>query len=536
MPEQAGGWLVARRTVRRASRSAAVWGLLFGGMVANEALSYRSGFPDRASRAAFAAAMSDNRGLTAVTGPARGLDTLGGFVGWRMVSLMLVAGAIWGLLTATRLLRGEEDAGRWDLLLAGRTSRRHAAAQAVAGLAGAWLVLWALTAGGTLAAGLQPRVGFSVAESLLYATTGTAAAAMFLAVGSLTSQLGSNRRQANALAGMAFAVAWLVRMLADGGMVPGWVRWTTPLGWVENLAPLTEPNPWALLPVAALTVGAAGAAVFLAGRRDVAQGLLAGSASPHPRLGLLDSPLGLAVRLERWSALSWVGALGGLGFVFGLVARAAAGGDFGTQAVGTVVGGGEAPVSAAAGWIGYEFLYLAAILAFAGAAQISALRAEEESGHLAHLLARRVSRRTWLVGRLVLGAAMVAVAGLATGLGGWLGVGGRGGLGVDDLLQAGANVAVPGLLVLGLGALLYGLVPRLVVPVLYAFVLFSFLVEIVGSTLHASWLVHTSVLDLLGPVPAVGAEWLTIAAVAATSALGVLGGLIAFDHRDLLEG
>jgi ABC-2 type transport system permease protein len=535
VPERGRTRLVARRTLRRASRSALVWGLLFGAMVANEALSYRSGFPDHRSREAFATAMSDNRGLTAVTGPARQLDTLGGFVGWRMVSLMLVAGAIWGLLTATRLTRGEEDAGRWDLLLVGRTTRRHAAAQALAGLAGAWLLLWALTAVGTLTAGLQPRVGFSVGECLLYATTGTASAAIFLALGTLTSQLGSTRRQANALAGGIFAVAWVLRMLADGGVLPGWARWTTPLGWVENLAPLTEPNLWALLPVAALTAGAAVAVVVLAGRRDVGQGLLARSASPRPLLRLLGSPLGLAVRLERWPALAWAVGLGALGLVFGLVARAAAAGTFGSQSVGSVVDRGEAAVSPAAGWIGYELLYLAAILAFAGAAQIWALRAEEESGHLAHLLARRVSRRTWLAGRLALGAAMVAVAGLAIGLGGWLGVGGRGGLGVSDLLEAAVNVAVPGLLVLGLGAGLYGVAPRLVVPVLSAFVLWSFLVEIVGSTLHASWLVHTSVLDLLGPVPAVAADWPRIGAVLAVGCLGVVCGMVGFDHRDLLE-
>ncbi len=38
---------------------------------------------------------------------------------------LMVLGAVWGLLTATRLLRGEEDAGRWELLLAGQTTRER---------------------------------------------------------------------------------------------------------------------------------------------------------------------------------------------------------------------------------------------------------------------------------------------------------------------------------------------------------------------------------------------------------------------------
>ncbi len=527
--------VVAVRTARRATRSATVWGLLFGGLIANEALSYHTGFPDRATRERFAASMGANRGLEAVTGPARQLDTIGGFVAWRMVSLMLAAGAIWGLLTATRLLRGEEDAGRWELLLSGRTSRRDATAQAVGGLALAWMVLWALTAVGTVAAGLQPRVGFSVPGSLLYATTGTASAAMFLAIGALSSQLAVNRRQANALAAAVFALSWVLRMLADGHVLPAWVRWTTPLGWVENLAPLTDPQPWALIPIVALTVGAGWAAVLLAGRRDVAAGLITRAAAPAPRTRLLGGATGLAVKLELWPAVSWVLGLGALGFVFGLVARAAAEGSIGDTSVGEVVSRGGGHASGAAAWIGYEFLYLAAILAFAAAGQISAMRAEESRGHLDNLLVRRVSRRSWLAGRLVLGGAIVACTGLATGVGGSLGVAGRGGVGAPEMLQAALNTAMPGLVVLGLGALLYGLVPRLVVPMLYAFVMWSFLVEIVGSSvLHARWLAHTSVLDPLGPVPASALQWRAIGLLLTFTVLAALGGLAAFERRDTL--
>jgi ABC-2 type transport system permease protein len=196
-------------------------------------------------------------------------------------------------------------------------------------------------------------------------------------------------------------------------------------------------------------------------------------------------------------------------------------------------GGGHA--SGVAAWVGYEFLYLAAILAFAAAGQISAMRAEESRGHLDNLLVRRVSRRSWLAGRLVLGGAIVACTGLATGVGGSLGVAGRGGVGAPEMLQAALNTAMQGLVVLGLGALLYGLVPRLVVPMLYAFVMWSFLVEIVGSSvLHARWLAHTSVLDPLGPVPASALQWRAIGLLLTFTVLAALGGLAAFERRDTL--
>src|SRR5262249_4525581 len=148
--ERGLGWgrsatTVAWTTATRAVRSGVLWGAMFGLLVWNEALSWHRSFPTVASREKFAHTLGANAGLSAIIGPARRVDTIGGFVAWRMFGLMIIVGAVWGLLTATRLLRKEEDAGRWELLLAGQTTRRHATAQALIGLAAGWLVLWAGT-------------------------------------------------------------------------------------------------------------------------------------------------------------------------------------------------------------------------------------------------------------------------------------------------------------------------------------------------------------------------------------------------------
>lgn len=127
------------------------------------------------------------------------------------------------------------------------------------------------------------------------------------------------------------------------------------------------------------------------------------------------------------------------------------------------------------------------------------------------------------------------LAGLAAGLGGWLGVAARnGGVGLAAMLQAGLNLVAPGLLVLGVGTLLYGLVPRVAVPVLYALVLWSFVVEIIGSSITANhWLLDTAVLSHLGPVPAASLDWAALAWLVGVGVLGALGGLGAFRRRDL---
>ena len=529
--------VVGTATAKRAVRSGLLWGALFGWLIFQEARQFATSFPTAASREQFAATLGSNPGLAAIIGPARRVDTVEGFTAWRVFGLLVIVGAIWGFLIATRLLRAEEDAGRWELFLAGRTTQRLATVQALAGLGAGLVVLWAVTAAFAVVGGAGRDVGFAVSASLFYATAATASAAVFVAVGALAAQLGGTRRQANGLAAAVFAVSYLIRMIADGVAGLGWLRWASPLGWVENLHPLTGSHLLALAPLVLLGAGATGTAVWLAGRRDAGAGVLVRRRPDRDDTRLLGNPVLLAVRLERWVAVSWIAGLGALAVVFGVTAQTAAEGDVGVRGIEEAVArlGGEAR-GAAASWIGYEFLYLAALVAFAAAGQVAAMRGEEAEGHLDHLLARPVGRWTWGVGRLGVAVGVVVLIGLATGVGGWIGLAVQGSdLGLGPMLQAGVNVVVPALFVLGVGTLLYGLVPRVAVPVLYAVVLWSFVIEIIGSSITTNhWVLDTAVLSHLGPVPASGLDWAAIAWLSLLGGVTAVAGLAAFRRRDLV--
>ena len=111
---------------RRSARSALLWGYVFGIYVVSSALGYASVYKTIADRRRLAHSFGTNIGIQALIGPARHIDTVAGFTAWRTVGVLSLVGAVWGLLAGTRLLRGEEDAGRWEILLAGPTTRRRA--------------------------------------------------------------------------------------------------------------------------------------------------------------------------------------------------------------------------------------------------------------------------------------------------------------------------------------------------------------------------------------------------------------------------
>jgi ABC-2 type transport system permease protein len=531
--ERGAAIVVLRLTARRAVRSGVLWGYVFGLYVATQALAYASSYRTVAQRAGLAKEFGSNAGVSALVGPAHDIQTVAGFTVWKCLAVLAVVGAVWGLLTATRLLRGEEDAGRWELLLAGQTTRRVAAAQALVGLACGVAVLWTVSAVITVVVGRSSKVDISAPGALFLAVAVVAAAAMFLAVGALASQLAATRRQASAYAAAALGVSYALRMVADSGTGLGWLRWTSPLGWVEELQPLTAPHPLALLPIVGLIAVLGFLAVRLAGERDLGSSMLDDHASSAPHTRLLSGPSGLDLRLARPTLAGWGVGIAAYGLVLGLVAKSA-GSAISSSSSLTRAFSRLGAIGAEA-YLGVAFLLMAVLVAFVASGQISSARAEEAEGRLDHLLVRPVSRWSWLVGRLGVVTVVLLLGGLVAGVFTWLGAASQqSGVSFGTVLQAGLNVVPPAVCILGLGALVFGIWPRASTVATYGVLVWSFLVELVGGIVGLNhWVLDTSVFHQMAAAPAVSPDWTSGGVLLAVGVVAGLAGVIAFNFRDL---
>lgn len=532
--ERSPGTVVARLSARRAARSGALWGLIFGIAIAWSEVSYTRIYTTQAQRDALAAAYGSNKATSALFGPAPQLQTVGGFTVFKISMTLMILGAVWGLLTSTRLLRGEEDSGRWELLLTGQTTRRSATAQGLAGLGAGALTLWLLTAVITVLSGRGSKVDIAAGPTLYLALAMVATAVMFLAVGALTSQLAATRRQAASYATVFLGVSYALRMIADAGVGLHWMIWTSPLGWVEELQPITAPRPLALLPIIALTAVLAIGAVHLAGTRDVSASILPDRSRSRPHLALLSGPTGLAIRLLRATVIGWWVAIAAAALLYGLIAKSA-GATISGSSVKEVFSKLGAPGTGTDAVLGVCFLVLAVLVAFVAAGQITAARGEESGGRLDHMLVRPVSRASWLSGRLVVAAVVLLVSGVGAGVFAWLGAASQhGGVGFTTLLQAGVNVVPPAITVLGIGVLAFGIRPRTTSVTVYGLLVWSLLLVIVGgigATNH--WVLDTSVFHHMASAPAVPPNWEANGIMTGIGLVSALAGGLAFRRRDL---
>jgi ABC-2 type transport system permease protein len=500
--------------------------------VAGNAYTLKKLYPTPASRAALAATGGTDPALNFLYSRMFG-TSLGSIVTWRYGMWAGIFATLMTIILVIRHTRSDEEAGRAELVGSAAVGRQAALA---AGLATAAAAAGAVT---VLLCLVLPVTGLPAAGSALLALAVGCCALAFAGIAAIAAQLTSSARTARGIALGALAVAFVLRGVGDaaGASGPSWLSWVSPLGWIQFTQPFAARHWWVLaLPLAVAAAG--GALAFeLAARRDLGAGLLPDRPGRPAASALLRGPSGLAWRLQRGALLGWAT---GYAFTFAACGAAAKGiGQlFGTSSAleheFTRLGGQTAITNA----------YLAALMLLAGLVAagyaisvVLRLRTEETSGQAEPVLATATSRVRWAfshIGVAVAGAALLlAVAGVATGLGYGLRAGSAG---TEVARMTGAALAqLPSALVLAAVAIaVFGLLPQAAGAAAWTALGLVVLLNLFGQSLQLShWVLDVSPFTHAprlpgGPVSAAPLLWLCAVALAATAA-----GLAGLRRRDI---
>ena len=471
-----------------------------------------------------------NPAIRVLFGAPRALDQAGGFTVWRTGTFTAVAAAAWALATTTRLTRGQEDAGRAWLTLAGPLRLRSTLLAHLLVVA-AVLVIFGLTLGLTMVAS-----GAGGAGAATYATGVALVGLLFAAVGAAGGQLLGERRSATGLGAGLLIVGLLVRMVADGIESLGWASWATPFGLLSLSAPYAD-DRWAPLGALALSVVAVSAAAWaMAGRRDLGSGVLSGKEGRRPRLRLLSSVWGFVVRRTLPAFLGWSLALAAYFLLIGLLAVSLT--DFlqaNPRFADLAAAAGFAGLATVQGYIASLLLLLPVPLGLFATARVANQAHDEAAGRTPLLLSRPVSRIAWAGQHAAVIASATLLMALLTGSVVWLGVRVVGaGLGYDEAIAGALNVVVVAWLSLGAAVLALGWMPRAVSLVGTLPVVGGLIVWVLADTLSwPDWSRWLSPFTHLASVPSDEPDWAAQVGMLAIAALLLSLGLVGFARRDL---
>jgi len=529
--------VLSRFVTRRSIRAALLFGLLFGGFTLVNAVGYKAAYPSELGRQQIAASLSSNAGLKMLLGEPSHLETVAGFTDWRVLGTVALIGSIWAFLLATKTFRGEESAGRWELFLAGQTTARRATANALGGLGLCAVAMFVLVA--ALVAVATPSIETSVPVygALSYAVAVVSFVALFMAVGACTSQLMPTRARAATLAALVFGVCFLLRGVGDSAPSVHWLVNLSPLGWIENIHPLTSNHVIWFAPVWLLVAVLVTVTLALAGRRDMDSSLFADADTAKPRLKLLTHPLTVAFRLNKTTTLAWAIGTSLIALMFGSLAKTAgsalAASSQAQQLFSRLSSSGQ--IAGSLTFLGIVFMILMLLVMLFVAGSIGSVREEEAEGYLDNLLTRPVSRTQWLLGRVLLVGLGVALIALLAGVTAWAGAASQhSGVGLHDLFTASLNAMAPAAFVLGVGVLIFGFMPRLTSVTAYGIIIWSFIVQLVGSIINLNhWILDLSLLHHITLAPATSPNWTSAGILAGIGVLAGCAGVLRFRGRDL---
>ncbi|MET0661642.1 MAG: ABC transporter permease subunit [Ilumatobacteraceae bacterium] len=484
---------------------------------------------DVATSASFGTLL-ENPAVRALYGMPFDVTNAGGFTVWRVGTFLCVFAGLWALMATTRVLRGEEEAGRWDLLLTAPVTRGGVLVSHVKVLGGG-SALVGLAVFGSFVAGGEPA-----APAALYAIGVTFLTLTFVAVGAVTSQLFGSRRRAVGTAGGVLGISYVIRMIADGTQDGAWMRWASPLGWVENLEAFASNNLLPLVPLVLTPLVLFAVAVVLDGRRDTGEGIIRDTGTATAHLRLLHTPLGFAWRERVGGLLGWGLGLFAFGFVLGAITKAFV--DFiadDPDIAELMEQFGFTSVSTPIGFVASMDAACVAVVCVYAVTGIARLWEDEQFDRLDLVFAARVTRTAWLGAATAATALIAALLMAAIGVGTWLGVAVTG---VDitfvESMAAVVNLVPLVVLFLGLAVMIHGTFPKWTVALAGGGAGALYVLSFLGPAMDLpDWITDISPWRHVAVSPPDPVNW---AGTIVMSALGIAfgaAGFLAYARRDL---
>ncbi|MDR5658427.1 ABC transporter permease [Serpentinicella sp. ANB-PHB4] len=257
-----------------------------------------------------------NPAMTAMVGPGYGLDNynIGAMMGHQMLLFTAIGVALMSIFLITRHTRADEEEGRIEMILSlpvGRLSNLGAATilSVIANVSLALIVGFGLYALGMDSMPLGP--------SLLYGTALGAVGIFFTGVTILFAQLSSTPRGALSFSFGVLGISYIMRAIGDVSNEA--LAVASPLGLILRTEVFVNNYWWPAIVTIAVGTAIGALGFYLSAARDLGAGILPAKPGRRHASRFLQSPLGLALRLQRTSIIVWIIGLFMLAVMYGSI-------------------------------------------------------------------------------------------------------------------------------------------------------------------------------------------------------------------------
>ncbi|RPF53389.1 ABC transporter permease [Aquisalibacillus elongatus] len=300
---------ILKLILRRDRLRISLWVLGFWVVTILTAVAFEDLYPTDSDRQEIAVTM-ENPAITALIGKGYGLDnyTEGAMMAHQMLAFTLLFVAVMSVLLVIRHTRSEEEEGRVELIRALPTGRLANLAATIVVMVITYFVLAILIGFSLFALGID---SMDLNGSLLYGIAMGVTGIFFAATTALCAQLSETSRGAIGLSFLIVGVSYLIRAVGDVSNET--LSWLSPFGWVLASEVYVNNYWWTIGLTLVVSLVILFFAFYLNSIRDLGAGFLPTRGGKRHASAFTKNQLGLTIRLQKTSIISWAVVL----FVFG---------------------------------------------------------------------------------------------------------------------------------------------------------------------------------------------------------------------------
>lgn len=471
------------------------------------------------------------------------LDTLGGYLNWRASGFLGLNFAIWAILAASGIGRGEEEKGLTEHWLATGVSRHRWILTRTAAYAVAAAIALAVTLVVTDLPVLGTADALSAGSLALQGIVLLGVTVAAFSIGLVVSQFVLARRAAGSLGAMVVVALYELDAGAKAGLDIGPLADLSPFALAGRSRPLLADGSFDVAATVALYAVAAALVVlctlaFL--RRDVGDvvlrfgGASTGRAVMRPSGDpLLRAPVLALVDQQRWWLVGWTTGLAALAWFLASLARTIVDSMLAIPSLAAYVQ--RLGVSAYADFVGVLWFGTGLfILSGLAVAQVSGWATDDAEGRLEATLASGASRTRVVLERI---AALLVIVGIVTGVSSAVVFAVATALGITlpgDRTVLATALTLPVIFAFaGIGAALVGWRPRAAVVLLGTVAVASYFLQQFAALFEwPEWVGRMSIFTLYG-TPMSKDDWGGIATLVAIGVAGTAVALVSMQRRDV---
>jgi len=306
---------ITKHIFKREWKTALVWLVILIGITIAVAAVFSDLYGTPEERLGMAETMS-NPAMVAMVGPAYGLDnyTQGVMYAQMMILFSILAVATMNIFLVVKHTRKDEESGRLEVIKSLPVGRASDLLATMIVCIGINLVLALITGFGLYFLNIETM---DLGGSLLYGASLGISGILFGGIAALFAQIASTSRGAIGYSVVFLGVMYMIRAIGDVG--ENILSYISPLGIVMKTEIYYANYWWPILILLGLAVVMFLLAFKLNGIRDLGAGLVAAKPGRKEASNLLQTPLGLSMRLLKPTFIGWAIAVFLLGISYGSV-------------------------------------------------------------------------------------------------------------------------------------------------------------------------------------------------------------------------